>query len=123
MNQVTLLGRLVYEPELKATASGTAYMSNRLAVSRNDKEKTTDFINVQAWTKTAEFIRQYFHKGDPIGISGKIQTRNYEKSDGSKISETYVLINEVYFVPAKKSGDSAPSQSGNSATAPLPFEL
>ena len=134
MNQVILVGRLVYEPECKATTSGTVYMSNRIAVSRNDKDKTTDFINIQAWTKTAEFVQQYFRKGDPISISGKLQTRSYEKSDGTKKEETYVFATEVAFVPQKKtetapvpatSDTELPAQPEKPRTAPeqLPFEI
>ena len=49
MNQVSLVGRLVYEPELKQTNNGKNYLSTRIAVSRNDKNRTTDFINIRAW--------------------------------------------------------------------------
>ena len=70
MNSVNVTGRLVYDPELKTTQSGTNFVSTRIAVSRNDKDKTTDFINIKAWKGTAEFITKYFRKGDPIEVSG-----------------------------------------------------
>ena len=114
MNNVTLVGRMVHEPEIKTTDSGTALLPLRIAVNRGDKDKTTDFINCQAWEKTADFIAKYFHKGDPIAVSGKLQTRSWEKSDGTKVNETYVNIREVAFVPGKanNSADTGNSDGG-----------
>lgn len=117
MNQVSLVGRLVYEPELKQTNSGKNYLSTRIAVSRNDKNKTTDFINIRAWENQAKFISEYFHKGDPIGIIGKLQTESYDRQDGTKATDTFVLIGEVSFVP-QKANSQVPS--GNQG---LPFEV
>lgn len=111
MNTVLLIGRLTFEPEIKTTDSGTALLPLRLAVNRGDKDKTTDFINCQAWGATAEFIAKYFHKGDPIDVCGKLQTRSYEKSDGTKVNETYVNIREVAFVPGKANNSD---DTGNS---------
>ena len=114
MNIVTLSGRLVHEPVIKTTDSGTALLPLRLAVSRGDQDRTTDFINCQAWEKTAEFIVKYFHKGDPIEVCGRLQTKSYEKSDGTKVTETYVNIREVAFVLSK---------ANNSADSNDDFEL
>lgn len=123
MNSVSIVGRLVYEPELKQTQNGTTYLSTRIAVSRNDAEKTSDFINVRAWKQTAEFIKKYFHKGEPIGILGRLRSENYEKQDGTKVSETYVLISEVSFVPGKpKNEQSTPTVPNEQSTPTAPIE-
>ena len=138
MNSVVITGRLVYEPEIKLTASQKRYISTRIAVSRNDSNKTTDFLNVQMWEKTAVFVQKYFHKGDPIELRGKIQTTTFDGEDGKKRSETYILVNEVCFV-LKSQGQptaSAPVQNEPVQDAPttndnfenqpsgeLPFEL
>ena len=138
MNSVVITGRLVYEPEIKLTASQKRYISTRIAVSRNDSNKTTDFLNVQMWERTAEFVKKYFHKGDPIELRGKIQTTTFDGEDGRKRSETYILVNEVCFV-LKSQGQptaSAPVQNEPVQDAPttndnfenqpsgeLPFEL
>ena len=45
MNSINISGRLVYEPEVKTTQSGVTYLSTRIAVNRNDKNKTTDFFS------------------------------------------------------------------------------
>ncbi len=98
MNVVAITGRLVYEPEPKMTQSGYTMLSTRIAVSRNDKNRTTDFFNVKAWNGTAKFIGQYFHKGDPIEIKGKLQTDTYEKHDGTTTTDTYINVDDVSFV-------------------------
>ena len=78
MNNVSITGRLVYEPEIKELQSGKKKLPMRLAVNRNDKNKTTDFFNLQAWDNTAEFIAKYFHKGDPIEVTGRLRTDSFE---------------------------------------------
>ena len=123
MNIVILSGRLVYEPECKTTSDGKVYLSTRLAVSRNDKAKTTDFFSIRAWESNARFIQSYFHKGDPIEIIGKLQTSSYEKQDGTKAVDTYVLIERVEFTLQKRT--EAVTGQGELPAEPtkLPFEL
>lgn len=119
MNSINITGRLVYEPELKNTQSGTSVLSTRIAVSRNDKDKTTDFINIKAWKGTAEFISKYFHKGDPVEITGKLQTESYERQDGTKVSDVYILVGEVGFVLSKKTeAEKAPTAPSKEIPAP-----
>lgn len=119
MNQVNVTGRLVYEPELKTTSSGTNFLSTRIAVSRNDKDKTTDFFNLKAWKTTAEFISKYFHKGDPIEVSGRLQTESYEKQDGTKVSEVVIVANEVGFVLSRKTeAEKAPTAPAREIPTP-----
>lgn len=102
MNISILIGRLVYEPEVKTSSNGNSYLSTRIAVPRNDKDKTSDFITVKAWGKTAEFVGKYFKKGEPISVTGEIRTDSYEKQDGTKVNETFVAITKAEFVPGKK---------------------
>lgn len=128
MNNISISGRFVYEPELKTTKNGTNYVKTRIAANRNDKNKTVDFFGVQAWNKTAEFIVNYFHKGDPIEITGKLQTDTYDKQDGTKVSEVYIFITEVGFTMSKKEGAPAPEpkpqpKEPDYSGAGLPFEI
>ena len=112
MNCVILTGRMVYEPELKTTKNGTTYLPMRLAVERKDRDKTTDFINCKAWGKAAEFVSKYFKKGDPIEVQGRLQTEAYEKSDGTKVNDTVVMVFEVNFCMTAKNpgGNGKPVQ-------------
>lgn len=123
MNVVAITGRLVYEPEPKMTEGGYTLLYTRIAVSRNDKNKTTDFFNIKAWNSTAKFIGQYFHKGDPIEIKGKLQTMDREK-DGVKSTDTFINVEEVSFVLRTNDrpvSDQAPTE--DDPTEGLPFEV
>lgn len=127
MNVVILSGRLVYEPEPKMTESGYTFLSTRIAVSRNDKNKTTDFFNLKAWNSTAKFIGQYFHKGDPIEVKGRLQTETYDGQDGTKTTNTFVLADDVSFTlrPSDKSNEEqAPTKPTEEIPmSELPFEV
>lgn len=124
MNNVSISGRLVYEPEMKYTPNGTAYLSSRIAVDRHDKDKNTDFFTIRAWGKTAEFVSKYFRKGSPVEIIGKLQTNSYENQEGKKVTETFILAIEVGFV--LKSESQAPAEAPKEETKEevgLPFEI
>lgn len=122
MNTVTISGRLVYEPEAKKSPNDVIYLPLRIAVDRNDKNKTTDFFSCKAWNKTAEFIGKYFHKGDGIEILGKLHVDSYEKADGTKVSEVYINISEVGFPVSTKKKDGEAKKT-EEMTEDLPFEI
>ena len=110
-NLVVLTGRLTADPELKTTQSGISVTSFSMAVNRpyrTGEEQQTDFINVVAWRKTAEFIAKYFKKGNMIGIEGSIQTRKYTDKNGNNRTAFEVVVNNAQFVESKR--DSAASQ-------------
>ncbi len=105
MNSVNLIGRICNDIEMKTTTNGVEVISFCLAVDRKFKnangEKQTDFINIVAWRKTAEFIYTYFRKGQQIALSGSIQTRNYEDKQGNKRTAFEVVADSVYFCGSK----------------------
>ena len=112
-NLVVLTGRLTADPELKTTQSGISVTSFSVAVNRpyrTGEEQQTDFINVVAWRKTAEFIAKYFKKGNMIGIEGSIQNRKYTDKNGNNRTAFEVVVNNAQFVESKR--DSAASQGG-----------
>lgn len=112
-NLVVLTGRLTADPELKTTQSGISVTSFSVAVNRpyrTGEEQQTDFINVVAWRKTAEFIAKYFKKGNMIGVEGSIQTRKYTDKNGNNRTAFEVVVNNAQFVESKR--DSAASQGG-----------
>ena len=118
MNHVNLIGRLTADSELRYTQSGTAVATFTLAVQRKMKNKNTnqyesDFIRCIAWQKTAELIANHFKKGDGIGITGHIQTGSYDGNDGTKRFTTDVVVDSLYFLPAKAKGAA---NSGSDAT-------
>ena len=105
-NLVVLSGRLTADPEVKTTQSGVSVVSFCIAVQRRYKsgeEPITDFINIVAWRHTADFVSQYFKKGNMIGIEGSIQTRKYTDRDGNNRVAFEVLASNVQFVESKRS--------------------
>lgn len=105
MNKVMLIGRLTKEPELRYTQSGTAVANFTLAVNRRfanqNGEREADFINCQAWRKTAEFIANYFHKGQQMALEGRLQVRAYDGNDGQRHWVTEVIADQVEFCGSK----------------------
>ncbi len=122
MNKVILLGRLVKDPEMRATQTGTQVASFTLAVNRRFEKDKADFFPVVAFKNTAEFIGKYLQKGIQINIVGRLQTRNYDAKDGTKRYVTEVIAEEVYFADSKK--DEKSNQAEFIEIAPneeLPF--
>lgn len=112
LNRITLMGRLVADPEMRTTPSGAAVTTMRLAVDRDFKnkqtgEKETDFITVVAWRQTAEFVSRYFTKGRMAVVEGRLQIRTYTDRDGNKRTAAEVVADNVYFGDSQKGGDSA----------------
>lgn len=126
MNNVSLIGRLTTAPELKYTQSGTAYTRFSVAVDRaytkQGEERQTDFINIVAWGKTAEFICKYFVKGQRIGITGEIRTGSYTAQDGTKRYTTDVVANGVYFCESKSNVNQASTHNTQPVSQPTAAE-
>lgn len=104
INNVTLVGRLTKDIELRYTQSGKSNASFNLAVNRRFKQEgqpDADFISCVAWNSVADALNKYTSKGSLIGITGRIQTRTYE-SNGKKVYVTEVVVNEVTFLEPKK---------------------
>lgn len=125
LNSVTLMGRLVADPELKTTQNGTSVVSFRLAVERNyapqGQERQADFLPCVAWRQTAEFIGKYFTKGRMIAVEGSLQSRNYEDKNGQKRTAIEVIVERAHFAdskPASAGQASAPAASAQPATMP-----
>ena len=114
MNNVSLVGRLTKDVELKQTGSNIAVATGTLAVNRQFKsangEKEVDFINIVAWRKTAEILSSYASKGTQIGITGRIQTRNYEGNDGKRVYVTEVVAESVALLDSKSNNQQAKPQ-------------
>ena len=101
MNKVILMGRLTKDPEIRYTQNNTPVCNFTLAVNRRFNADEADFINCQAWQKTAEFISKYFQKGSMIAVVGRIQTRTWEDNEGKKRYITEVIVDEAYFTGSK----------------------
>lgn len=106
LNQTVLVGRLVRDPELYETESGNKVTNITLAVPRSYKnsngEYDTDFINCVLWKGIAESVSEYCHKGDLLGVKGRIQTRVIELDDETHKNITEVVAEKVTYLSSKK---------------------
>lgn len=111
INRVVLVGRITGDPELRRTSSGAAVVSFTLAVDsrfQRDGERSADFISCIAWNQTAEFMEKYVHKGDLLGVDGRISTRNYE-SNGKRVYVTEVVCDNLRLLQSKNGGSRSES--------------
>lgn len=125
LNRAIISGRVCKDPELKMTNSGTPVCNVLVAVDRpkpKDKTETiTDFLDCTAFSNTAQFISNYFKKGQSICIEGSIQMRQYEKDNQKRVAWS-ILVAQAHFVESK--GNTAPNENNapvaNSAVPTLP---
>lgn len=110
MNNVSLLGRLTTDAELRQTANNIPVCRFTIAVARPGVKDKTDFINCVAWRQQAEFIAKYFTKGKPIALTGVLTSGSYQK-DGVTHYTTDVLINNADFVLSDKKQDTGTDSS------------
>lgn len=119
LNNVSLVGRLTKDAELRYTPNNQAVATFSLAVNRNFKsqngEREADFINCVIWRQQAENLANWSKKGALIGITGRIQTRSYEGNDGKRVYVTEVVV-ENFQVLEKR--DNTANQ--NSMTEQMP---
>lgn len=106
INNCVIIGRLTKDIELRKTQSGISTTTFTVASNRDIKNEQggydADFIQCVAWKHNADFLNQYAHKGDLIGVSGRIQTRTFDKRDGSKAYITEVNCNNVELLEKKQ---------------------
>lgn len=116
MNNVNLVGRLTKAVDLRYTQNGVAYGSFTIAVNRRFKnqngEREADFINCVIWKKSAENLANFTNKGSLIGVSGAIQTRNYDNQQGQRVYVTEVLVENFDLLESRKTADNGVLNSG-----------
>lgn len=117
-NQVTLMGNLTRDPDLRQIPSGQSVTSFSLALNRSYKDKNgewqeaTDFVDIVAWGPLGERVAQYVTKGRPVLVSGRLQSRQWEQ-DGQKRNKLEVVANDVTFLGSRGEGGG---DSGNSSS-------
>lgn len=105
LNNATIIGRFVRDPELRHTGSGLPVAPFTLAVDRDfknaDGKREADFIDCVAWRNTAEFVSQYFTKGRMAAVTGQLQVRSWTDKEGNKRRTTEIVADNVYFADSK----------------------
>lgn len=116
LNKAILMGRLTRDPELKYTQNNLPVVQFTVAVERNrsaqGQEKQTDFINIVAWRKAAEFVSQWFTKGMMIIVTGSIQSRRWQDKNGNNRTSIEVVADEVQFGESKRSREANAGYQG-----------
>lgn len=121
LNQVTLMGNLTRDPELRQTPTGQNVTSFSLALNRSYKDQggqwqeATDYIDIVAWGPLAERVSQYLSKGRRCLVQGRIQSRSWEQ-DGQKRNKVEVLANDVTFLDSNRSESEGGEGGGYSNT-------
>jgi single-strand DNA-binding protein len=113
VNKVILIGNLGKDPEVKYTPQGTAVANFSVACNERYKDKNdewqdrTEWVNVQAWARTAEIVGEYLHKGSQVYIEGRLKTDSWEdKQSGEKKYRTQVVVNDLVLLGGKKGSSS-----------------
>jgi single-strand DNA-binding protein len=111
-NRVILMGNLTRDPELRYTPNGTAVADIGVAVNRryrsqDEQREETTFVDVTAWGRQAEVINEYFSKGRPIFLEGRLKLDQWTNSEGQNRSKLRVVLENFQFVTPK--GDSGSS--------------
>ena len=108
LNVITIGGRLTKDPELRTTQTGVSVCSFSVAVERDfaaqGQQKETDFFDCVVWRQGAEFVSKYFHKGDMILVTGRMQSRDWTDNNGVKRKAWEIQNASAYFGGNKKDG-------------------
>ena len=120
-NKTILMGNLTRDPEMRSLPSGQTVTNFGLAVSESwtdkasgEKREEVCFVDVDAWGRQGEVVLEYFSKGKPILIEGKLKFRTWEADDGTKRSKHSVTLDRFSFVGSKNDSNGASSdESGD----------
>jgi len=120
------MGNVVADPELRYTPQGTPVTTFRLAMNRayrdaqGDLKEDTQFVNVVAWSKTAELTAQYINKGRGVLVEGRLNTREYDKA-GERRFVTEVIADRVVFLGGPGGAPPAPAEPAADAPDDVPY--
>lgn len=122
MNNVSLVGRLVRDPEVRYGQNNSVAVAKfSLAVDRKFKrenENTVDFLNCTVFGKSAEFTEKYFRKGMRVAITGRIQTGSYKNKDGHTVYTTEIIVESQEIAQSKaESTENTESSTPNNVEA------
>ncbi len=128
-NKVILLGNLTRDPEVRSTTGGQRVTALGVAVNRTytvggpggEKREETTFVDVDFWARRGEVIAQYFKKGDPIFVEGRLSFRQWQDKDGNKRSKLSVTGDNFEFVSGRGAGQGGGGGGGFSGGASEDF--
>lgn len=120
INNVTLVGRLTKDPDLRYTSNGTGVATFTLAINRNFTnqagEREADFVQCVIWRKPAETLANYARKGTLLGVTGRIQTRSYDNQQGQRVYVTEVVAENFQLLESKATSEQRQSTQASQPT-------
>jgi single-strand DNA-binding protein len=108
LNKVMIIGRLGRDPEMRYTPSGRPVTTFSVATSRSwntsegERRTETEWFNIVAWGSLAEICKQYLLKGQQVYVEGRLQSRQWDDSDGNKHSSIEVVANEMIMLSERR---------------------
>jgi single-strand DNA-binding protein len=108
INQCTIVGRLVADPESRQTPNGKSVCNIRVAVDRKGREKETDFFSCTAFGQQGDALAEYAQKGRLIGIVGKIQLEQFVNKEGAKQQTVKIIIDNWQLLDSRRDSDNQP---------------
>ena len=126
LNEVILMGRLTRDPDVRMTQNGTTAANFALACERDyapqGQDRETDFFDIVAFRNTADFVGQYFAKGQLVAVKGRLQQRDWTDKQGNKRRTTEILADRCYFAEKRQDRDASDAGSQQmSDSTPVPF--
>ena len=126
LNFAAIGGRLTRDPELRHTTTNTPVCSFVIACDRDYRDRDTgekgcDFINVNCWRATAEFVAKYIKKGRMVAVTGRLQIRDYTDKDGNKRRVVEINADNVYPMDSRPQMDDGPESQVTDDDSDLPF--
>jgi single-strand DNA-binding protein len=125
VNKVMIIGRLGADPEVRYAPSGNAVANFNVATNRSFKDRDgnqqdqTDWHRVVAWTRLAEFAKQYLHKGMRVYVEGRLQYREWQDQNGAKRNTTEIVANDIQMLDSP----GGRAESGDQEKMPTDLEV
>jgi single-strand DNA-binding protein len=124
MNKICIIGRLTADPQLTYTQGGAPFCKFSIAYNEvykkdsGEKVQNVSYFNVVAWNGAAENITKYFHKGQRIGVDGKLQQRRWnDKDTGANRSVVEIVLDKFDFIETAKNEDQEPKPTEGKKSA------
>ena len=106
LNEVTLIGNIGQVPEYRKVSENSSVAEFSIAITEKRKDKEyTEWVNIQAWNKTADFINKHATKGTCLFVKGSIKTQSWETDSGNRKYKTFILANKIQIVSGWKDNE------------------
>jgi single-strand DNA-binding protein len=124
MNNVSLIGNLATEVELRDVAEDKKVASFLLAVNRGGRDAGADFVSVSAWDRQAEVCAEYLTKGQRVGVVGRLRSHSWD-DEGKRRTRVEVVAQRVDFLSGPRGDGPTPVDDllgEESGAEVMPFE-